>query len=243
MLDFSGVKVLSFDCYGTLIDWETGILSALRPLMTHHGVGLPDQQLLELYGRFEREAQSQSPFVNYRTVLRNVLKKLGAHLALPVKPAEESVLADSLGDWPPFSDTVEALRLLKSRFQLAIISNVDDDMFNLMQEHLQVPFDWVITSEQLGLYKPSESNFQSAMRTMGITPDQHAHVAQSLYHDIRPAGAMGLNTVWVNRPGAASTPVIGSKPSLEVPDLKSLADLAVRASRPVSRPGIPSRYQ
>ena len=239
MLDFGNVKILSFDCYGTLIDWETGILSALRPLITHHGIDLPDQQLLELYGRFEREAQSQSPFVNYRTVLGNVLKKLGGHLALRVIPTEESVLADSLGDWPAFSDTVESLRVLKSRFQLAIISNVDDDMFSLTQRHLQVHFDWVITSEQLGLYKPSETNFRSAMRTMGITPDQHAHVAQSLFHDIGPAGAMGINTVWVNRPGAASTPVIDSKPDLEVPDLKTLADIAV----PASAHGIPSRYQ
>ncbi len=230
MLDFGNVKVLSFDCYGTLIDWETGILSALHPLMTHHGVDLPDQQLLKLYGQFEREAQSQSPFVNYRTVLRNVLKKLAGHLALPIKPAEESILADSLRNWPAFSDTVEALQSLKSRFQLAIISNVDDDMFSLTQEHLQVPFDWVITSGQLGSYKPAESNFRSAMRTMGITPDQHAHVAQSLFHDIGPAGAMGLNTVWVNRPGAASTPVIDSKPDLEVPDLKSLAHMAVPVS-------------
>ena len=237
MLDFNGVKVLSFDCYGTLIDWETGILSALRPLMTHHGIDPPDQQLLELYGRFEREVQSQSPFVNYRTVLHNVLEKLGRHLALPVKPAEENILADSLGNWPAFSDTVEALWLLKSRFQLAIISNVDDDMFTLTQRHLQVPFDWVITSKQFGSYKPSESNFQSAMRTMGITPDQHAHVAQSLYHDIRPAGAIGLNTVWVNRAGAASTPVIDSKPDLEVPDLKSLAELAAGSGRRSFRAG------
>ena len=236
MLDFSGVRVLSFDCYGTLVDWESGILSALRPLLTRkeearHGEDLPDIKLLELYGRLEREAQAQSPFINYKAVLQSVVEGLAANLGLSMGSQAKNTLVDSLGDWPLFPDTTTALRALKSRFKLAIISNVDDDLFQLTQSRLGVPFDWVITSEQLGSYKPSPENFQSAMRTMDVIPAHHVHVAQSLYHDIGTAHAMGLKTVWINRKGAASTPVVNSQPDLEVPDLQSLAALVNQAGQ------------
>jgi 2-haloacid dehalogenase len=225
MLDVSRVTVLSFDCYGTLVDWESGILSALRPLLTPGDQRPPDQQLLELYGRFEREAQGQTPFVDYKMVLGDVARNLAEHLGLAVEPGGETFLADSVGNWPVFPDTVAALRALKSRFKLAIISNVDDALFAQSQEALQVPFDWVVTSQQVGSYKPSAANFHAAMRVMEVTPEQLVHVAQSVYHDIRPAAALGLRTVWVNRPGAASTPAIDCQPDLEVPDLKTLAEL------------------
>ena len=230
MLDFADVTVLSFDCYGTLIDWESGILSALRPLFSRYGIDKPDRELLELYGRFERQAQEQTPFVDYKTVLRDVAASFYRHLNIDPKIGEESeyIVADSLGDWPAFPDTVQALKSLKSRFKLAIISNVDDDMIRLSQVHLGVPFDWVITSEQVGAYKPSEENFHNAMRILGVEPTQHVHVAQSLYHDIAPASALGWKTIWVNRRGAASTPLVDSQPDLQVPDLESLARLAVK---------------
>ena len=230
MLDFADVTVLSFDCYGTLIDWESGILSALRPLFSRHGIDQPDRELLELYGRFERQAQEQTPFVNYKTVLRDVAASFYRYFNIDPKIGAEAerILADSLGDWPAFPDTVQALKSLKSRFKLAIISNVDDDMIRLSQARLGVPFDWVITSEQVGSYKPSEENFRKAMRIMGVEPAQHVHVAQSLYHDIASASALGWKTVWVNRRGAASTPLVDSQPDLQVPDLESLARLAVK---------------
>ena len=223
MLSFSGVTVLSFDCYGTLIDWETGILSALRPLLSRRQIQLADSDLLQLYARFEREAQENIPFINYRTVLRKVTKSLSKHLGLYVEAGKEGVLAESMASWRPFPDTVAALKGLKSRFRLAILSNVDDDLFRSTQAILEVPFDWVITSEQLGSYKPSHRNFQSAVTSFGVEPGQHVHVAQSLYHDIAPAHSLGIKTVWVNRQGAASTPVIDAVPDLEVPDLETLA--------------------
>ena len=223
MLDFSGVKVLTFDCYGTLIDWEGGIVSALKPLLSRRGTVVPEGELLELYGRFERGAQAQTPFVNYRTVLRTVVKSLSSHLNLDAQAQEENVLAESMSNWLPFRDTVAALKTLNKRFRLAILSNVDDDLFRLSQARLVVSFDWVITSEQLGSYKPSERNFRCAMATIGVAPAQHVHVAQSLYHDIAPASTLGLKTVWVNRQGAAVTPVINVVPDLEVPDLETLA--------------------
>ena len=231
MLDFSGVRVLSFDCYGTLVDWEAGILSALRPLLSRTGKDLPDYRLLELYGRLEREAQAQSPFINYKAVLQSVAERLDAQLGLGMGSQSKNALVDSLADWPLFPDTTTALQALKARFKLAIISNVDDDLFQATQSRLGVPFDWVITSEQLGSYKPSPENFRSAMRTMDVLPVNHVHVAQSLYHDIQPGHALGLKTVWINRKGAASTPMVNSQPDLEVPDLVSLAALVTGAAQ------------
>ena len=225
MLDFSGVKVLTFDCYGTLIDWEGGILSAFKPLLSSRRTALPDSSLLELYGRFEREAQAQTPFVNYRTVLKTIVKSLSGHLSLDVQSQDEDLLVDSMKEWLPFSDTVAALRGLKERFRLAILSNVDDDLFRLSQARLEVPFDWVITSEQLRSYKPSESNFRRTIATIGVDPVEHVHVAQSLFHDIAPASALGIKTVWVNRQGAAATPLIDALPDLEVPDLETLVGM------------------
>ena len=225
MLNFDDIKVLTFDCYGTLIDWEGGILSALKPLLSRSGTVLPDSELLRLYGRFEREAQGRADFVNYRTVLRMVAKNLSGRLNLDLKPQEENVLSESIADWLPFADTVAALKRLKERFRLGILSNVDDELFRPSQTRMEVPFDWVITSEQLGSYKPAERNFLQAIAKMEIDPGQHVHVAQSLYHDIVPAGALGIKTVWVNRRGAASTPTPEATPDLETPDLQTLVKI------------------
>ena len=231
MLDFTDISVLSFDCYGTLIDWESGILSSLQPLCARYRIETPDRELLELYGRFERQVQHQSPFVNYRGVLRDVAAGFCLHFGINLdkEPAGQQILADSVGDWPAFPDTVEALKRLSSRFKLAIISNIDDDMFQLSQVRLRTEFDWVITSERIGSYKPSPENFHFARRIMGVDSAQHVHVAQSQFHDIEPASSLGWKTVWVNRSGAASTPLVDSQPDLEVPDLASLAHLVVGA--------------
>ena len=225
MLDFKDISVLSFDCYGTLIDWERGILSALEPLLSRSQARPSESDLLRLYGQYEREAQARTPFINYRAVLQRVMINLADQLGVAIKPGEENLLAESMRGWRPFADTVPALKILKARFKLGIISNVDADLFHYSQAQLKVPFDWVFTSEQLGSYKPSEHNFRCAMSTFGVHPHQQAHVAQSLYHDIVPARDLGLNTVWVNRRGAASTPVIDCQPDLEVPDLETLAGL------------------
>ena len=225
MLKFNDVKVLTFDCYGTLIDWEGGIVSALEPLLSRSGVVLPHSELLQLYGRLEREAQAHTPFVNYRAVLKMVVMGLSEQLNLDLQPQEENILSESMADWLPFPDTVAALKTLKERFRLGILSNVDDGLFRQSQAHLEVTFDWVITSEQLGSYKPTEANFLKAITIMGIDPGQHVHVAQSLYHDVFPATTLGIKTVWVNRQAAASTPMLEVKPDLEVPDLKTLAEM------------------
>ncbi len=225
MLNVDPFEVLTFDCYGTLIDWEQGIRSALRPLLSRHQIDLADDALLELYGSLESQAE-KGAYQPYKSVLRAVMEGFAERFAFSPTPTELDSLAASVKEWPPFPDTVEGLRTLHERFKLAIISNIDDDLFAQSARHLQVPFDWVITAEQVGSYKPSAQNFHVALERIGRPTDAILHVAQSLYHDIVPAKQLGLSTVWVNRrhgkasPGA--TPPTQAVPDLEVPDLRTL---------------------
>ena len=227
-IDFSQYQALSFDCYGTLIDWERGILAALKPVLAGHNISLSDNQILVLHSEFEPRAQS-GDYVSYREVLGRVMTGIGQRLGFMPSVAERDCLADSLKDWLPFPDTTDALRRLEERFRLAIISNVDDDLFAPTGERLKVAFDAVVTSQQAGSYKPCQRNFELGIRRIGLPRENILHVAQSLYHDIVPARAMGLTTVWVNRVSlrvglGATRPEIG-QPDLEVPDLETLASL------------------
>lgn len=228
-IDWTGVRVLTFDCYGTLIDWETGILAALRPVCLRHGVPASDAHLLELYARFEPPLQ-QGPFRRYRVVLRETMAALAAELGFAPTDEDLGALAASLPHWPPFPDTVAALERLATRFALGIISNIDDDLFAGSAEQLGVRFDSVMTAERARSYKPSRNNFHRALEVIGQPIDAIVHVAQSLYHDIGPARSLGLRTVWVNRrigkSGSGATPPSTAKPDLEVPDLATLASLA-----------------
>ncbi len=227
-LDFNSFEVLSFDCYGTLIDWETGILSALRPVLTSHNQTLDDERILKLYAKIESQLES-GDYVSYREILRKVVKELGQRLGFAPALEELNCLVDSLGNWQPFPDTVAALQTLKKKYCLAIISNTDDDLFARTARHLKVAFDWIVTSGQVKSYKPSLCNFTFALERMGTAPEKVLHVAQSIYHDIIPAKSLGLVTVWVNRrkgqEGFGATPPAEGKPDLEVPDLKTLVSL------------------
>jgi len=232
MLDFHRFRCLTFDCYGTMIDWESGILDALRPVLAAHGKSksLTDSEILALYGELESRAE-QPPYKIYREALRDVVRGFGERLGFVPADQETDSLPNSLGDWKPFPDTIAALRRLKSKFKLAVISNVDDDLFARTASHLEVPFDHVITAQQARSYKPSHNNFELALRVIGLPREQVLHVAQSLFHDHVPAKAMGFTTVWVNRrrrvQSLGATPPADAHPDLEVSDLKSLADLAV----------------
>ena len=227
-LDFSQFEVLSFDCYGTLIDWETGILGALRPIIEAHGVRAIDNELLEAYAVSESNAES-AEFMPYRRVLEKVVRDLATKFGFKGSTAEQHSLPESLKTWQPFPDTVEALRRLQRRYKLAIISNTDDDLFAHTAKLLKVPFDFVTTALEVRSYKPSFNNFQRALEKMKISKDRVLHVAQSLHHDIEPTRALGIHSVWVNRrqgkKGAGATVASSAKPDLEVPDLKTLADL------------------
>jgi 2-haloacid dehalogenase len=228
MLDLSQFAVLSFDCYGTMIDWEAGIFSALRPILSTHNKRVNDVTLLKMFSELEFEAERQK-YVSYREVLQAVVRGLGQRLGFDPSTAEIRSLPESLAAWQPFPDTVEALRTLKNRYQLAVISNIDDDLFAFTAPKLGVAFDHVITAQQALCYKPCKRIFQIARERLAVAPEKWLHVGQSIYHDVIPAQAMGIATVWVNRPspraGAGATKAAAGKPDLEVSSLEGLAGL------------------
>jgi 2-haloacid dehalogenase len=225
MLSLEQYTVLTFDCYGTLMNWEQGILSALRPLLAAHNCPLPDDDLLERFAALESAVEAGA-YRPYTAVLSHVVEGLGAQLHFTPTRDECNSLAASVAHWPPFGDTVEALQALRKRYKLAIVSNIDDDLFAHSARHLQVPFDWIITAQQAQSYKPAPRHFTLALQRIGLPKEQLLHVAQSLYHDIAPATRLGLATVWVNRrhgqQGAGATPPAHATPDLEVPDLHTL---------------------
>jgi 2-haloacid dehalogenase len=229
MLDLTRFKVLTFDCYGTMIDWETGIFSALRPILAAHHKKITDSTLLELYSELELSAE-QDEFLRYRDVLQSVVRGLGERLGFLPTDTEIRSLPESVANWQPFPDTVPALQKLKSRYQLAVMSNVDDDLFATTAPKLRVAFDNVITAQQAGCYKPCKRMFTLAEERIGLRREQWLHVGQSIYHDVLPAQSFGIATVWVNRrsprPGAGAAKAATGKPDLEVSDLQTLAQLA-----------------
>jgi 2-haloacid dehalogenase len=228
MLSLEQYTVLTFDCYGTLINWEQGILSALRPLLTAHGCSVPDDDLLERFATLESAAEAGA-YRPYKAILSHVVEGLGAQFHFTPTRDECNSLAASVPHWPPFGDTVAALQALHKRYKLAIVSNIDDDLFAHSARHLQVPFDWIITAQHAQSYKPAPRHFTLAMQRIGLPKSQLLHVAQSLYHDIAPAARLGLATVWVNRRhgqhSAGATPPAHATPDLEVPDLRTLVQL------------------
>jgi 2-haloacid dehalogenase len=235
MLDFNRFELLTFDCYGTLIDWETGILSALRRILSAHNKSVDDATLLKLYGDFEHFSE-QGTFRPYREVLGSVVYQLGVEFQFTPTPEEANSLAGSLPAWIPWPDTVTALRKLKTRFRLAVISNTDDDLFAATRPQLGVAFDEVVTAQQAHAYKPSLKIFELALSRINSPAHRVLHVGQSVYHDVIPAQALGLATVWVNRPSAR--PGVGAvksaegQPDLTVNSLSELARLAVPAPFP-----------
>ncbi|MGH7709521.1 MAG: haloacid dehalogenase type II [Vulcanimicrobiaceae bacterium] len=228
-MDFSTKELLTFDCYGTLIDWESGILAALRPVLAAHGVSLEDEPLLELFAEIESDLEA-GPYRPYREVLSTSLSRIASQLSFTPSRAEVEAFSRSVKAWPAFSDSVEALRVLKRRFKLAVITNVDDDLFAYSSARLGVDFDWVITAQQAQSYKPSLTGFNLAFERIPIPRERWLHVAQSLYHDHVPAKELGLKTIWINRRhdkhGFGATPPAQAAPDLVVPDLAKLAELA-----------------
>ncbi|MHC4218778.1 MAG: haloacid dehalogenase type II [Planctomycetota bacterium] len=227
-IDYGSFEVLTFDCYGTLIDWEQGILSSLQPILAAHGISVTEQDVLEHYAGIEAKVEA-GPYVSYAEVLRSVLKGFGAHFDFSPTADELSQFAVCVRDWPPFPDSHAALQSLQTRYGLVILSNVDDDLFEHSREKLGVDFDRVFTAQQIGSYKPSPRNFRYALEHLDQSPERVLHVAQSLFHDIKPAKELGLSTVWVNRRrglgGSGATPPAEVKADAEVPDLRSLVTL------------------
>jgi 2-haloacid dehalogenase len=230
MLDFSRFEILTFDCYGTLINWEEGILRCLHQILAAHGKDADDATILQLYGDFEARAE-QGEYRRYREVLQSVVRQFGERLGFAPTDRETKSLPESLKEWKPWPDTVTALRELQSRFRLAIVSNVDDDLFAATLPQLGVQLDQIITAQQAGAYKPSLKIFELTLSRMGVGPDRVLHVGQSLYHDVLPAQSLGLATVWVNRPsprsGVGAVKAAKGHPDLRVSSLAELAGLAL----------------
>jgi 2-haloacid dehalogenase len=228
-MEFESIRLITFDCYGTLIDWENGMLAALRPMLSRDGHRVSDVQILELYGEIEAELES-GPYLPYRQVLAKTAQEIGRRLKIDVSDQEGITFAESLTQWKPFVDTLPALQSLTRKFRLGIISNVDDDLFAETRKKLApVDFDFVITAQQMHSYKPSHRNFEEAIRRSGLDKDQILHVGQSLYHDIAPANELGLRNVWVNRPsirpGSSAAKPGNAKPTYEVRTLTELSQL------------------
>jgi 2-haloacid dehalogenase len=230
-LDFDRFDAMTFDCYGTLIDWETGIAEALEAVLLAHGIEAERESLLERYAGHEAALEA-GPYQPYRSVLAAALRGVCGELGVEPTDAEAERFGGSVVDWPAFPDSAEALERLHARFGLGVITNCDDDLFAASNRRLGVTFDWVVTAQQARRYKPNPRGFELAFERIGLPTSRILHVAQSLFHDHVTAGRLGLSTVWVNRrhdrPGSGATPPAEARPDLVVPDMTTLADLAAR---------------
>jgi 2-haloacid dehalogenase len=219
---------LTFDCYGTLIDWEKGILAAVEPMVKRSGVEVASEAILRSFVKHEALLESQS-WRPYRSVLCAVTAAMASDLGIPLPEGDRELLARSLPDWPPFPDTVDSLLRLGRRYRLVILSNTDDALFAQTQQRLGVHFDEIITAELVRSYKPGKAHFQEALKRLGVPVSQILHVAQSLYHDHAPAQQLGFRTAWVRRPsrlaGTGLAPAAQVKPDLVVPNLAALATM------------------
>jgi 2-haloacid dehalogenase len=229
-IDFSDVEALTFDCYGTLIDWEAGLTAAFRSVLDAHGIAHDAEDVLTRYARHEAAAES-GPYETYAEVLASGLRGVAAELGFEPTDDQVALFSRSVEDWPAFPDSTAALHKLKERFRLGVLTNCDDDLFAASNRRLGVEFDWVITAQQVGSYKPDERNFFVALARVGLPKDRLVHVAQSLFHDHAPAKRLGLTTVWINRrhdrPGSGATPTADASPDATYPDMASFAEAAV----------------
>jgi 2-haloacid dehalogenase len=239
MIDLAPFSTLTFDCYGTLIDWERGILAELRPWADRNGrTDLDDDVLLETFGSTEAACEAATPGMLYPQILEEVHRRLAGAWGIRSTEDEAAKFGRSVGAWPAFADSAEALQYLKRHYRLVILSNVDRASFARGNRKLRIEFDRIITAEDVGCYKPSLRNFHYALadldQSLGVAKDRILHVAQSLFHDILPAKSVGLATLWINRRkdiggwGATPVPPAGSdaaRPDFEVAGMADLVAL------------------
>jgi len=275
-------KALTFDCYGTLIDWEAGLGAVLVPWAREQGLDLADEELLLAYADHEAAVEQETPAALYPDVLAAAFRRTGDGLGCPVSDEWAERLGGSVPDWPAYPDSADALARLAKHYQLIILSNVhrdgfagsnqhlqgdfaavitaedvgaykpaenhfraldatlpglgvitncDDDLFAASNRKLGVAFDWVVTAQQVGAYKPDERPFHAAFERVGLPRERILHVAQSLFHDHVTAKRLGLSTVWIDRrghrEGSGATPVAAASPDATFPELASFADAAL----------------
>ncbi len=217
----SKIRLISFDCYGTLIDWKKGVTGALRPLLDDYFITMDDEQVFRLFAEIDEDMVTAG-FRPYREVLTEIMRRFAAKLNINMHPEDLDILVRSLPGWEPFGDTVEALREMKSKnYRLAIISNTDKSLIGETLKLLDIGFDMVITSEELGSYKPSPENFLEALRRFRQPADEIIHAAQSRFHDIIPARDLGISTAWINRYNEPVPPMDEEYAGMRFPDLRS----------------------
>ena len=238
MTDLTTFEALSFDCYGTLIDWETGIAAVLAPWAREQGLALGDEELLLAYADSEAAAEREAASALYPDVLALAFRRTGETLGAPVSDAWAQRLGDSVGDWPAFPDSPDALARLARHYKLIILSNVHRAGFAASNERLRGDFAAIITAEDVGAYKPADNHFRALDATLadlGVDRGALLHVAQSLFHDHVPAKRAGLPSVWINRrhdrPGWGATPQPSEEWTfdLEFPSMGAFADAVDQA--------------
>lgn len=201
-MKLSDYKALTFDCYGTLIDWESGMIAGLKPLIDKVGPGLSRDQILQAHARHESTQQAQTPTMRYSDILAVVYKRLAEEWQVSFTHQEALKHGQSVKNWPAFDDSIEALRYLKKYFKLVILSNVDNQSFTGSNARLGVEFDAIYSAEDCGSYKPSERNFHymlDKLQTIGIDKGDILHTAESMFHDHAPANRHGLANCWIYR--------------------------------------------
>ena len=232
-MNLTDFEALSFDCYGTLIDWEAGILAVLEPWAAANGLQMTNEELLIAYGTQEAQAEAEHPADLYPAILARAIRTLGAQFGVPVTDAVAATFSNSVPNWPAFNDSREALIRLSHHYKLIILSNVDRASFARSNERLGVTFAGILTAQDVGSYKPSPRNFEALLAEsdrLGVGQGKLLHVAQSLFHDHLPAQAIGLHTVWINRRhdnpgwGATPEPPASVKPDWTFTSMDALAD-------------------
>ena len=231
-VDYERFDALSFDCYGTLIDWEAGLLAALRVALPG-AKDVDDDVLLELFARHEGDIERS--YQPYRRVLADSLRRIASELDLTAGDGAVAVFSESVRDWPAFPDSAGALRRLKERFRLAVITNCDTDLFAASNARLGVSFDWIVTAEMARSYKPDHKPFALAFQTIPVARERILHVAQSLHHDHVPAKQLGMTTVWIDRRdgrgGFGATRPAAAVPDARFPSMEAFAESAVSDRR------------
>jgi 2-haloalkanoic acid dehalogenase type II len=212
--------IITFDCYGTLIDWETGIINAFRTAAAADQVELRADQIIDAYAAEEATVEAMA-YRPYREVLRETERRAAAVLGWREPTERAGFLANSLPHWKPFPDTNPALERLSRRFKLGILSNIDDDLLTATRRHFTVEFDLIVTAQQVGSYKPGHAHFREAMKRIGDM--RLLHAAQSYFHDVVPASQMSIPVVWVNRKNNQIDEG-GPNPTYQVRDLTELAN-------------------
>lgn len=225
-------KALTFDCYGTLIDWESGMIEGLRPLTSRVGRELARNEILEAHARHESSQQLWTPAKRYQDLLPIVYKRLAEEWGVAVTQAECTAYGQSVKNWPAFADSMGALQYLKKHYKLVILSNVDNDSFAGSNARLGVEFDAIYTAEDVGSYKPSDRNFDymlDKLKSLGVEKHEILHTAESMFHDHGPANRYGLANCWIYRryaqEGFGATMNPGDMPKYDF-RFNSMADLA-----------------